>query len=169
MKKNHSAVHDDSFIQCSAADHQECIRQALQRARALCQQQGLRLTPIRQRVLELVWGSHQPQGAYDILARFSKQAERPAAPPTIYRALDFLLQHGLVHRLASLNAYIGCSRPEQNHQGYFLICRLCSGVRELPETGVGQAIRQAADRLGFAIEQQVVEVSGLCAPCKEQL
>lgn len=153
---------------CGGAAHQDCIDQALAAAQTLCQREGLRLTPIRKRVLELVWQSHQPLGAYDILAQLSAEDGKPSAPPTVYRALDFLLEHGMVHRLASLNAFVGCDRPHQAHQGHFLICRLCKVALELPHDGIDLAVEQAAQALGFSVEQQVVEVSGVCAPCQEQ-
>ena len=152
--------------QCPHHGHQACIEQALATAVELCNRGGLRLTPIRKRVLELVWQSHQPLGAYDILAQLSAEDGRPAAPPTVYRALDFLLDNGLIHRLASLNAFIGCDRPHQAHQGHFLICRLCKVARELPHDAIDEAVEQTAAELGFLVEQQVVEVSGVCAPCR---
>lgn len=158
----------DSPTLCAGPDHQACIDQALATAVELCNREGLRLTPTRKRVLELVWQSHRPLGAYEILAQLSEDEGKPAAPPTVYRALDFLLEHGLVHRLASLNAFIGCDRPHQAHQGHFLICRLCRVAHELPHDDIDLAVEQAAAALGFAVEQQVVEVSGVCAPCREQ-
>ena len=153
---------------CSEHGHQSCIEHALSAAAELCRREGLRLTAIRQRVLEHIWQSHQPLGAYEILAQLSAEDGRPAAPPTVYRALDFLLEHGLIHRLASLNAYIGCDRPHQAHQGHFLLCRLCKVARELPHDEIDIAIAQTAAALDFQVEQQVVEVSGVCAPCREQ-
>lgn len=81
-------------------DHSHCVHTALSEADTLCTQKGLRLTALRRRVLELVWQSHKPLGAYDILGVLSEQDGRRAAPPTVYRALDFLLENGLVHRIA---------------------------------------------------------------------
>ena len=156
----------DSLSLCAGSGHQACIEQALAAATELCNREGLRLTPTRKRVLELVWQSHRPLGAYEILAQLSEDEGKPAAPPTVYRALDFLLEHGLVHRLASLNAFIGCDRPHQTHQGHFLICRLCRVAHELPHDDIDLAVEQAAASLGFAVEQQVVEVSGVCASCR---
>src|SRR5882724_8224269 len=98
----------------SAHDHQHCIDDALVRAATICAQSGGRLTPLRRRVLELVWHSHAPVGAYDILDALRRDG-RPAAPPTAYRALEFLLGHGLIHRIESLNAFVGCAQPERPH------------------------------------------------------
>ena len=169
MRKNNliPATDVDAGL-CSELGHHACIEQALAVATELCQREGLRLTPLRRRVLELVWQSHRPLGAYEILAQLSEGEERPAAPPTVYRALDFLLENGLVHRLASLNAFIGCARPHHAHQGHFLICRLCKVARELPHDAIDLAVEQVATAQGFQVEQQVVEVSGVCASCKEQ-
>lgn len=81
-------------------NHDACVRDALAEARAICQARNARLTPIRQRVLELIWESHKPLGAYDLLGMLAQEGHN-AAPPTVYRALDFLQQYGLVHRIAS--------------------------------------------------------------------
>ena len=148
-------------------DHSHCVHSALTEADVLCAQKGLRLTALRRRVLELVWQSHKPLGAYDILAVLSEQDGRRAAPPTVYRALDFLLENGLVHRIASLNAFIGCSHPEHAHQGQFLICRNCHAAIELEQKSICDAIVSSALVVGFTVEGQTVEVVGLCSGCQE--
>lgn len=147
-------------------DHSRCVHTALTEADVLCTRQGLRLTALRRRVLELVWQSHKPLGAYDILAVLSEQDGRRAAPPTVYRALDFLLENGLVHRIASLNAFMGCSHPEHAHQGQFLICRSCHVALELEQASISDAIVSSAKEVGFSVEHQTVEVVGLCANCR---
>ncbi len=147
-------------------DHSHCVHSALAEADVLCARKGLRLTALRRRVLELVWQSHKPLGAYDILAVLSEQDGRRAAPPTVYRALDFLLENSLVHRIASLNAFIGCSHPEHAHQGQFLICRECHVAIELEQTSISNAIVASAKDVGFSVEAQTVEVVGLCGNCR---
>jgi len=147
-------------------DHTHCVHSALSEADVICARQGLRLTALRRRVLELVWQSHKPLGAYDILAVLSDQDGRRAAPPTVYRALDFLLDNGLVHRIASLNAFMGCNRPEHAHQGQFLICRSCHIAIELENPVISNAIVGAAEEVGFSVEAQTVEIVGLCAACR---
>jgi Fur family zinc uptake transcriptional regulator len=142
------------------------VHSALSEADALCASQGLRLTALRRRVLELVWQSHKPLGAYDILAVLSEEDGRRAAPPTVYRALDFLLENGLVHRIASLNAFTGCNHPTHAHQGQFLICRECRAAIELQHPAISQAIIDAAAEVGFTVEGQTVEIVGLCSGCK---
>ena len=89
-------------------DHDACVDDAMARAEAICGAQGARLTPMRRRVLELVWNGHRPRGAYDILEDLASDGKKPA-PLTVYRALDFLVEQGLVHRLESLNAFVGCA------------------------------------------------------------
>lgn len=153
-------------LACLPHDHSQCVSSALADADALCARQGVRLTALRRRVLELVWHSHKPLGAYDILAVLSETDGRRAAPPTVYRALDFLLENGLVHRIASLNAFVGCSHPEQPHQGQFLICRQCHAAIELTQDDISNAIVHSAASIGFSVESQTVEIVGLCASCQ---
>ncbi len=139
---------------------------ALAAAQRVCARQGGRLTALRQRVLEIILGSETPLGAYAILDRLRDEG-RGNAPPTVYRALDFLLEHGLVHRLASLNVYLGCAHPEHRHSGQFLICRGCGRVSELDSRETDQTIRSEAAARGFEVTSQIVEVLGLCAQCRE--
>ncbi|NQD81506.1 transcriptional repressor, partial [Pseudomonas sp. CrR14] len=143
-----------------------CVSHALAEAETICARQGLRLTALRKRVLELVWQSHKPLGAYDILGVLSEQDGRRAAPPTVYRALDFLLENGLVHRIASLNAFVGCSHPAHAHHSQFLICRNCNAAVELEQTAISDAIVRGAKDVGFTVESQTVEIVGLCAGCQ---
>lgn len=146
-------------------NHDACVQDALAEARAICQARNARLTPIRQRVLELVWESHKPLGAYDLLGMLAQEGHN-AAPPTVYRALDFLQQQGLVHRIASLNAFIGCSHAREHHTGLFLICQGCRNVHELASDSVSQAIRTATQAEGFDPLETTIEVAGLCPRCQ---
>lgn len=146
-------------------DHQQCVQAALVQAASLCEQRGARLTPLRERVLELVWASHQPLGAYEVLDRLASDGRRPA-PPTVYRALEFLLEQGLVHRIASRNAFVGCSGPAAPHVGYFLICRGCGNAEEIAGPLLDKALQALASAHGFSVEQQTVELGGLCQECR---
>lgn len=146
-------------------NHQHCVSQALADATAICRQQNARLTPIRERVLELIWQSHKPLGAYDILGMLGAEGHN-AAPPTVYRALDFLLQHGLVHRISSLNSFIGCTQAGEHHRGMFLICRQCRNVLELAAPEVAQAVESAAESEAFLPEDITLEIAGLCPRCQ---
>lgn len=120
---------------------------------------------MRRRVLEEVWRGHDAVKAYDILERLGS-ARHAAKPPTVYRALQFLLQQGLVHRLESLNAFVGCVQPRHGHQGQFLICRACGEVRELQAPDIAAAVARSAEQAGFAVERQTVEVLGTCPRCQ---
>ena len=145
-------------------DHRHCVATALQDAREVCTERGARLTPVRQRVLEIIWQSHRPLGAYAILEVLSGEGHSPA-PPTVYRALEFLLTHGLVHRLSSLNAFIGCTRPGHPGAGQFLLCTSCGTVAELNDTRIERAIERSAEAEGFTSHVHTVEISGLCPHC----
>jgi Fur family transcriptional regulator, zinc uptake regulator len=138
---------------------------ALQRARKVCEENKVRLTPIREKVLLLVWQSHNPLGAYDILPMLSENG-KVAAPPTVYRALDFLVAQGLVHRIASLNAFVGCSISSDQHVSQFLLCRKCGVAIEIVAPAITKAIAHNADQYGFQIDNESIEISGLCQCCQ---
>jgi Fur family zinc uptake transcriptional regulator len=149
-------------------DHGKCVAEAIAIAEARCAPDGRTITPLRRRVLELVWSSHGPVGAYELLDALRAE-RRGAAPPTIYRALDFLMGNGLIHRIESLNAYVGCgspdNHPEQHHGGQFLLCRDCGAVAELDDPAIARTISTRAKALGFHVESQTIEVTGLCPRC----
>lgn len=148
-------------------DHGDCIEQALATAEKLCRERGLRLTRIRRRVLELVWTSHKPVGAYDILDELGREGKR-SAPPTVYRALEFLIEADLVHRLDTLNAYVGCAHPHSAHTGQFLICRDCRSVAELDDSDISAVIERRAGEMGFSAVRQMLEIQGLCPECQQK-
>ncbi|WP_137124412.1 Fur family transcriptional regulator [Roseomonas sp. HF4] len=142
----------------------------LQEAEEACLRRGARLTPLRRQVLELILDADAPVGAYALLDRL--KADRPgAAPPTVYRALDFLLEHGLVHKVERLNAFIGCADAghghvhDHGHPHQFLICRRCGTTVEIADDAVARAIAEAASRAGFAATESTVEIEGTCARC----
>jgi len=145
-------------------DHDACQDGALDRAVAICAERGVRLTDIRKRVLELVWRGHKPLGAYDILDVLRSERDG-AAPPTVYRALDFLLEHGLIHRIESLNAFVGCPDPETPHRAQFLICGTCGTTAELNDPRIDAAINEQAAEVGFSINRRTIEVEGTCPHC----
>ncbi|MFP6870683.1 MAG: Fur family transcriptional regulator [Nitrospinota bacterium] len=147
-------------------DHGHCIADALLRAEEICARKGARLTRIRRSVLAFVWESHAPVGAYGILERLNAEGGR-SAPITVYRALDFLMSCGLVHRLASLNAYTGCGVPGQPHGAHFLICTDCGAAAELHDPEIDRAILRGAEEAGFSVKAPVVEVQGQCPGCRE--
>ena len=148
-------------------DHKRCVGDALDAVEALCAKRGLRFTALRRRVLELVWQGHRAVRAYDVLARLGRE-HRGAAPPTVYRALDFLLENGFVHRIESLNAYVGCGEPGAAHAGQFLICRQCNATAELDDPAIARMVERKARLVGFAPDRQTIEVTGLCPACSAE-
>jgi len=143
------------------------VRRFLTRAEALCEERGVRLTEQRRRVLEILWEAGRPIGAYEILEAMGG-GRRALAPPTVYRALDFLLEQGLVHKIESLHAFVGCDHPGQPHASQFLICDRCGAVTELEDEGVARSLRSAADGTGFQPARRVVELIGVCASCSDE-
>jgi len=147
-------------------NHKACSSEALARAEEVCEAKDTRLTDIRKRVLKAIWLSHKPVGAYDLLKIIGKDTAR-LAPTTIYRAIDFLMENGLVHRLASLNAYVGCPHPESDHAPQFMICSDCGTAAELEEDAASKLLVRAAAANGFKVRSQVVELSGTCSHCSK--
>jgi Fur family zinc uptake transcriptional regulator len=146
-------------------DHERCTADAIGHAEALCAERGQRLTPMRRQVLEVLAANHKPLGAYEIIEQLGGKGPRPA-PITVYRALDFLMENGLVHRIASRNAFLACVH---NHASgalvAFLICERCGAVGEAPARAVGDTIAAAAKSAGFAPKMSVIEITGLCTHC----
>jgi len=144
----------------------------LDRADAICAAKGSRLTDLRREVLGLILEAKAPTGAYDLLERLRATRDR-AAPPTVYRALDFLLEHGLIHRLERLSAYISCvadphEHEDHDHAAQFLICRNCRKVIEIEDDELAHALSDAAARLGFTVAGATIEAEGLCAACQAE-
>jgi Fur family zinc uptake transcriptional regulator len=147
-------------------DHNRCAAEALAHAENLCAQRAQRLTPIRRQVLEALLGSHKPLGAYEIIERTGAKNARPA-PITVYRALNFLREQGLVHRIESRNAFVACVN---NHASgdlvVFLICEHCGDVGEAPGAAIAENVKAAARAAGFSPKTPVIEISGTCAHCR---
>ncbi|MCB1734703.1 MAG: transcriptional repressor [Gammaproteobacteria bacterium] len=148
-----------------AHDHAQCVQTMLRAADDHCAARGLRLTALRRQVLELIWSDHKPVGAYALLDMLGEDG-RKAAPPTVYRALEFLVEHGLAHRIASLNAFIGCVHPGEAHTPQFFLCRKCGDAAEVDDPRVHKAIAADAHNLDFDIADETVEISGICAQCR---
>jgi Fur family zinc uptake transcriptional regulator len=148
-------------------DHDRCSSDALAHAEALCAERAERLTPIRRQVLQSLLSTHRPLGAYELIDRLAEQGGRPA-PITIYRALDFLLAQGLVHRIESRNAFVACIHP---HAGadpvVFLLCDRCGAVGEVDSAAAANALKSAARVAGFTPKTPVIEIAGICANCRK--
>lgn len=139
----------------------------IQQAERQCQQRGVRFTPIRRRVLEMISSSPGGLKAYDLLDRLTTE-HASARPPTVYRALDFLIEQGLVHRIESLNAYVACPCPEHVHGFQLLICRHCGRVEELHLEEVNEQLSHRAQALGFRVDRQTIELLGTCDVCRDR-
>ncbi|WP_164658193.1 transcriptional repressor [Tropicibacter sp. Alg240-R139] len=155
-----------STIGFSEHDHGHCIDTAMARAEGFCAENKLQFTPVRRRVLEILLGKHQAMGAYDILGILSDEG-LGSQPPVAYRALDFLVQNGFVHRIERLNAYTACAHPDHEHIPAFLICRECKAVAEADTEMSHSDLSNAAQNSGFTIEKIVVEAEGICPSCAE--
>ncbi|MDH5353249.1 MAG: transcriptional repressor [Gammaproteobacteria bacterium] len=146
-------------------DHQRCQSRLLSAAKQLCHSQNIRLTERREQVLQILLQSHQPMGAYEILGQLNQNPDvSMVAPPIVYRALEFLLSVGLVHRIECKNAFIGCAHPGHASAAQFLICKGCEKVAELDNPTT--SLQQEASQVGFMIDHSVVEITGLCAECQ---
>ncbi|MGH1574419.1 transcriptional repressor [Methylobacterium sp. P31] len=151
--------------------HERCHEGAgdmLARAEAVCRARGLQFTPLRREVLEAVTGAGKAQGAYDIAERLSAPGKR-VAPVSVYRALDFLMEQGLVHRIASRNAFIPCAHEHAPGEGVvFLICRTCGGVDETSSEEIEDGLGRTLERAGFTPTHSILEVEGDCGACRER-
>lgn len=158
---------------CAHSDLASCTRPSsaqvavlLDQAADLCDRRKLRFTALRRQVLELVCRADQPVGAYQLLDEL-RNSGRSAAPPTVYRALDFLLDQGLVHRLATNNTYLACAHPQEPHAAVFLVCSQCGHTQEVHTRGVIEELEHQAEPFDFAIAHAAVEVTGLCRQCRK--
>ncbi|MGC1430519.1 MAG: transcriptional repressor [Albidovulum sp.] len=150
----------------SAHDHAACAGAILTKAEDVSAERGARLTPVRRRTLEILLESHRAMGAYEVLERLA-EAGYGNQPPVAYRALEFLVDQGLAHRIRRLNAFAACMHPGQVHSPAFFICKTCDGVAEAPADAVQAAMVSAGDHIGFTVERMNVEALGLCPVCAE--
>lgn len=169
MSHQHDATGDGHDGCRHAHDHRRHATEALERAERLCRERGLRLTPIRRKALEALHADHKPVGAYDLADRLSPPGGRRLAPISVYRALDFLVEQGFVHRLSSRNAYIACLHGHAPEEVVaFLICEICGGVDEDTSDSVQGAVAAMTARRQFRPSHQVVEIVGRCEHCRER-
>lgn len=145
-------------------NHAACTAELLSRAERACERRGSRLTGQRREVLNCVAQSHSAVGAYDIIERMADRGPRPA-PITVYRALDFLLAHGLVHKIESRNAFVACTHPHDGEPAALLICESCGQVAEFEAPDAFASLKRAAEGQGFADRRTVIEMTGKCSAC----
>lgn len=137
------------------------------RAEAVVADRGLRLTPVRRRTLEILLERHGAMGAYDVLDRLAADGFGHQ-PPVAYRALDFLVDNGLAHRIRRLNAFTACAHPGEEHHAAFLICRACTLVAEIAADPLREALETSAEASGFSVERMNIEALGLCPNCRNE-
>src|SRR5262249_14656153 len=148
-------------------DHDRCAAEAITHAEKVCAARARKFTPIRRQVLQALLASHRPLGAYEVIEALARKMPRPA-PITVYRALDFLMANGLVHRIESRNAYLACAHDHDAAAPVaFLICERCGSVREVPAAPVARSLKSPARASGFAPKLSVVEITGTCAHCQK--
>jgi Fur family zinc uptake transcriptional regulator len=166
VAKSATKHHHEQDGECAHVTQQaERAAKAMTHAEAVCRANGARLTPIRRRVLEALYATHKPLGAYD-LAEILGPKGRRLAPITVYRALDFLMEQSLAHRLASQNAYIATPTVHDAKEAVaFLICETCGGVDEMTSPGLSGALQAVLDQQGFQPNGKVIEITGHCAHC----
>ena len=140
-------------------------RERIALAVSICEGRGVRMTELRRRILELLLASGRPTGAYELIEAVTRRDSRPVGPPTVYRALEFLMAQGLVSRIESLNAYVPCVHPERDHDCLFFICSRCRSSVELEDPRIGGLLAEDAAALGFVATRRTVEVEGMCAQC----
>lgn len=137
----------------------------LVKAKSYCQEKGARLTPLRERVYEILLHQDSAIGAYDLLDELRKTDDN-AKPPTVYRALDFFLELGLVHKVESTNAFMACHHFGCSHPVQFLICDTCGDVQEIQSSGVKETLEAQAEQNSFIILRQTIEAHGVCQKCQ---
>lgn len=166
MTVSQKGVESSLMAQPDTHNHDACAASALATAEALALARGVKLTPLRRQVLSLICQSHRPAGAYQLLADLSRIRGETAAPPTVYRALDFLVEQGLAHKIDSMNAFVACYAAGKPHNGFFLICENCQNVQEVTDKRSADTLAAAAAARGFQPSRVVVELHGRCGTCK---
>ena len=145
-------------------NHKISLNEALKKAEIICNKKGVKLTKLRQKVLTLILKNHGYVKAYDLLNDL-KKSDASAKPPTVYRSLDFLMEHGFIHKIQSLNAFVGCSHPDEHEDCYFLICKECKNIEECCSNKVKKVLTSTSGKNNFSPNQVTLEITGICQDC----
>jgi len=145
-------------------NHKISLDEALKKAEIICNKKGVKLTKLRQKVLTLILKNHGYVKAYDLLNDLKKN-DASAKPPTVYRSLDFLMEHGFIHKIQSLNAFVGCSHPDEHEDCYFLICKECKNIEECCSNTVKKVLTSTSGKNNFSPNQVTLEITGICQDC----
>jgi Fur family zinc uptake transcriptional regulator len=132
-----------------------------------CASRGLQVTPLRLSILSILGESAAPLGAYAIIEALSKREGKSIAPPTVYRTLEFFLEHGFLHKVESRNAYAPCEHLGHAHQGVLLLCEKCGRSDEVEDVALAGALQRTAERAGFLARRRMIELVGLCRDCSK--
>ncbi|MBP2279805.1 Fur family zinc uptake transcriptional regulator [Psychrobacter sp. PL15] len=172
-------VHDNHLHDVQDFTPRDVVER-LAAAKEQCRTRGVRFTPLRQQIYELVLQANKPVGAYDLITQLQRvrlldtdnnvhetknTTSKNVAPPTVYRSLEFLLSEGLIHQLTSINAYVPCCHPRAQHTAAFLICDQCQRVQECSSLPVQEMMSFAEQDVGFTVARSVIELSGICQAC----
>ena len=145
-------------------NHKISIDEALKKAEIICNKKGVKLTKLRKKVLTLILKNHGYVKAYDLLNDL-KKSDASAKPPTVYRSLDFLMEHGFIHKIQSFNAFVGCSHPDEHEDCYFLICKECKNIEECCSNKVKKVLTSTSGKNNFSPNQVTLEITGICQDC----
>ena len=154
------------MIECQ--NHNSCINEAISRADLICSKNSISFTDLRKKIFKIILQNHQPVKAYDILGTLQKE-DASAKPTTVYRTLDFLLEHGLVHKLHSINSYTLCTHPLEHNKCYFMICDTCHEVKECCDVLLTQSVSDVLSKNNFKANKVTIEISGECEKCSSNL
>ncbi len=144
------------------------IAAQLRTAESLCSQRGKRLTPIRRKVLEILLGQQRSLKAYELL-ELIRDVQHGAAPPTVYRALDFLVDEGLVHRLDAINAWTACLDAAGQPHDLLVVCTQCGAVAELSDPDLSRQLAGKVAEAGFMLAGHETELRALCGKCRQSV
>ena len=145
-------------------DHKDCIDKAMEIAEQTCSEKQLKFTNLRREILRMIWEGHGPKKAYDLLSEL-QLTNQSAKPATVYRTLEFLIENGFVHKVNSLNAFVGCSHPLKHQDCYFLICDSCNDISEYCDPAITSAIKTITERNQFTVKNTTLEIAGRCNSC----
>ena len=145
--------------------HSHAITRHLRTAELLCLQRGKRLTPIRRQVLKILLEQHRSVKAYELLEQI-RASHAGAAPPTVYRALDFLVEQGLAHRLDATNAWTACQDAGGDPHDLLVVCTGCGVVAELSDPTLNQHLANRIAQSGFTLSGHETELRALCQRCR---
>ena len=165
----HDSTHRHDVAEQDAAPlSDDEIGRSLEIADEYCQARGERLTPIRRKVLGLLLASGKATKAYALLDQM-RDMHPGSAPPTVYRALDFLLSVDLIHRIETINAFSVCHDLTHCQHGILMVCQECGRVEELHEPKLRKTLMAQVKQSGYRLSGEEIELKGLCPECQARL